>query len=496
MGGKIPCGDNKEVLKFTTSDSDIRQTYNFEKILGKGSFGLVRVISLKRDPEKRFALKIIDKKRIIDHFKMFENEISILRSMDHPNIINFYETYQDSKYYYTVMEYCSGGELMDKLIEKNFFPEIEVQKIMAKLFSAIKYIHEKKIVHSDLKLENIIFSDKTLNAEPKIIDFGLSTKVNRYSLSNVINNNGKVGSLLYMAPEVFNGNSSYARDIWSLGVIMYILLSGNPPFYDSSHKILIEKIQKGVFDIISPPWDKISSKSKDLLTRLLKTKKSERLNIKNAINHDWFKKDLNIKNDSLITFNDQIPLKTSDFEILKTLNTKKYTSKLKKEVLKVLINRLSQEEIFNLKETFNKIDTEKTGTISSQELMNAMKSCGINKSEEAIKNIIVNISGQSNINATDLKIKYSDFLAATLDVKLYYNEHKLWNIFKYFDVSNDDHITTDDLKEIMKRNGNNFTDDEISNMIKENNTAKNGKISFREFCDMLDLNVDKIKENL
>ena len=509
MGGKILCGNHKTVSTTIptslpiSSSENIRQIYNFEKILGKGSFGLVRVISFKKEPEKKFALKIIEKDKVKEKVYLLESEITILRKMDHPNIINFYETYQDSKYLYIVMEYCSGGDLMDKLLQKTHLEEREVSKIMFKLFSAINYVHKKKIVHRDLKLENVLFSDKTADSDLKVIDFGLSAIVkakfsffsNDKNEENRQDLNMKVGTPLYVAPEVLKGNYSYECDIWSLGVIMFMLLSGDPPFIGSTEEKLFERIEKGSFNFNAKIWQNVSLKAKEVIIKILKVNPRKRASASQILKHSWFQ---SLKK---MVISQENAIKSSsgcinvDKSILNTLNSKKHLNKLKKEVLKVLINRLTHQEILNLKEAFNAIDTEQTGMITSEQLMTVMNQNGFNQSEEEVKKIVKRISGDGEDKNNHPIINYSDFLAATLDIKKYFNQQKLWNIFKYFDVSNNDYITVEDLKEITRRNGRDESEKEIIQMIKENDLAKDGKISFEDFCAMLDMDIDKLKEN-
>ena len=150
-------------------------------------------------------------------------ELEVIMKLDHPNIVRFYETYQDKKYLHIVMEYCSGGELLNRIIDKGNMNEDEARNIMKKIFSVIKYIHEKGVVHRDLKLENFLFSDKSEAAEIKLIDFGLSRT---FDYSNTLRLDSVVGTPFYVAPEILTGNYDYRCDYWSLGVIMYILLSG------------------------------------------------------------------------------------------------------------------------------------------------------------------------------------------------------------------------------------------------------------------------------
>ena len=186
---------------------------------------------MKNNPEKIYAIKTIIKEKISKDMHLLKRELNILRSLDHPYIIKFYETYQDTRFFHLVIEYCSGGDLFEKLLKKGNFSNLETIKIMKKIFLAVKYLHENGICHRDLKPQNFLFEDENEDSEIKLIDFGLS---NIYDNSN---NEMKtiVGTNIFMAPEVFQGKYNYKCDTWSLGVISYILLTGNPPFSEEIH---------------------------------------------------------------------------------------------------------------------------------------------------------------------------------------------------------------------------------------------------------------------
>lgn len=166
-------------------------------------------------------------------------ELEILRSLDHPNIIKFYEVYQDEIFFYICMEYCSGGELLDRITRSRHFKEQDAALIMNKVFSAINHIHSKGIVHRDIKPENILFLDKHQDSEIKIVDFGLSVKCDgNRDLSTV------VGTPLYVSPNVLQGRYDMSSDNWSAGVLLYVLLVGSPPFYGKTRQEIFKKIEK------------------------------------------------------------------------------------------------------------------------------------------------------------------------------------------------------------------------------------------------------------
>ena len=483
-------------VKAPPSYTNIRKIYSFEKVLGKGNYGVVRMASLKSDPSSKFAIKIIEKERLKNKFFLLEREVSILLKLDHPNIIAFIETYQDFKYFYLVMEYCSGGELLDRIVKNKHLKEDECCEIMRKLFQAVTYIHNKKIAHRDLKPENILFSDESPDAELKIIDFGLSNTMHLASEtkkidSGTISFHTKVGTPLYLAPEVLKGAYSLKCDIWSLGVIMYFLLSGKLPFLSNNEASLFSKIKKGIISFDTTEWLNVSTNAKSLILKLLKVNPKKRISAQQALEHPWFESFKQKKNSIQNTAMDAS--QKIDINILNILNNMKNPNKLKKEVLKVFINRLTEKEILNIKTAFQLMDKGSTGSITCVELMEVMRNHGFSQSEEEIHQIIKTINGNEELPEGLLLINYTDFIAATLDSKVILNKQKLWNLFKYFDVHNNNFITVDDLKEVIARGGRRLPLAELQKMISENEKSQNGKIDFEDFCSMMD--IDQVHEN-
>jgi len=480
-----------EILPPPPSYTNIRKIYSFDKVLGKGNYGVVRLASLKSDPTSKFAIKIIEKERIQNRFFLLERELAILLKMDHPNIITFIETYQDFKYFYIVMEYCSGGELLDRIVKNKHLKEAECCEIMRKLFLAVNYIHQKKIAHRDLKPENILFSDDTPQSELKIIDFGLSNifLVNETkNIDSAVSFHTKVGTPLYLAPEVLKGSYSVKCDIWSLGVIMYFLLSGKLPFLSNNEATLFMMIKKGVINFDSEEWTQVSTNAKSLILKLLKVNPKKRITAQQALEHPWFELFKSQKT-SVDKNSDVLQI---DSNIRNMLTNMKNTNRLKKEVLKVFINRLTEKEILNIKIAFQMIDKENTGSISCIQLIEVMRNYGFHQSEEEIQQIVKKITGIEDLNDGLLPINYTDFIAATLDSKVVLNQQKLWNLFKFFDVHNNNFITVDDLKEVIARGGRKLPLAELRKMILENEN-QNGKIDFENFCKMMD--VDQVHEN-
>ena len=224
------------------NNEQITTKFIFDGILGEGYFGTVKLVSPKNDINKKFACKSIDKTKLNEiKIKNLIREIETLSMVDHPNIVKYYETYDDDKFFHIIMEYCTGGELFEKVIKKNSFDEVSVRSLIFKISSAVHHCHSLGIVHRDLKPENILFENNTDFSDIKIIDFGLSRKVlTGDDLKSI------VGSPFYVAPEVLQGKYDNKCDIWSIGVLAFCLLAGKPPFYSENRLELFNKIENNL----------------------------------------------------------------------------------------------------------------------------------------------------------------------------------------------------------------------------------------------------------
>ncbi len=208
------------------NNEDIYKNYIFEKQIGRGYFGTVNIVIPKTDSNKRYACKSINKQKLSkSKIQTILREIETLSLVDHPNIVKFYETYNDKNNFHIIMELCTGGDLFSHVSNCEFFTEKDACHLIFKITSAIVHCHSLGIVHRDLKPENILFENKLKFSDIKLIDFGLSRKyLNDDDLHSV------VGSPFYVAPEVLDGNYDEKCDIWSIGIIAYCLLNGDPPF--------------------------------------------------------------------------------------------------------------------------------------------------------------------------------------------------------------------------------------------------------------------------
>lgn len=213
-----------------------------------------------------------------------QNEIDILKQVDHPNIVKFYDIYEDEKYMYIVMELLGGGELFDQIMKKETFSEKESRDIIAPIFDALIYCHNIGIVHRDIKPENLLFSSKNLQTGIiKVSDFGLARLLTADQLATTT-----CGTPGYVAPEIIS-EKPYKEpcDFWSVGVVLFILLSGEPPFYHEDNFELFELIKKCKYDMTKPTWKNISEEAKDFLKKLLVADPAKRLDAKGIQSHPW-----------------------------------------------------------------------------------------------------------------------------------------------------------------------------------------------------------------
>ena len=282
------------------NSAKLREVYRIGKMLGQGAFGEVRVC-MHRESGAQRAVKVLRKAHMDeDEKRMFFNEISVLRDLDHPNILKMYEFFEDEKRYYIVTDICKGGELFDEILNRGKFSEKDAAVLMKQVLSCINYCHQNRIVHRDLKPENILLEQNKEFDQIKIIDFGTSLyfKENQ-KLSE------KLGTPYYIAPEVLAKNYNEKCDIWSCGVITYIVLSGIPPFNGASDQEIMKRVKTGKFAFSDPCWKNISDQAKDFITQLLTMDINKRPSAADALKHPWIEQAneqiSNVSNDVAMT---------------------------------------------------------------------------------------------------------------------------------------------------------------------------------------------------
>uniref|UniRef100_A0A061RYI3 Calcium/calmodulin-dependent protein kinase I n=1 Tax=Tetraselmis sp. GSL018 TaxID=582737 RepID=A0A061RYI3_9CHLO len=287
VGTSAPKAEEAPEVYPNSKANDFLARYEVGATVGVGGFAVVKKAKDKETGEQ-LAVKIVDRSRYSSGDNSLAREIEVLTNIRHPNCIRLFAVYLTERKVYLVTELVEGGELLDRVTERGNFAENDAQFLFRQILEGVAYLHRNGIVHRDLKLENLILLNDKDDSPVKIADFGLSKFFDRETLLQTM-----CGSPQYVAPEVLSVGSdgvheyTPAVDMWSLGVILFILLSGYSPFDDDNDAILFEKIKLGKYDDDDPVWDTISSEAKDLTFSLLSVDVSKRPTAQEALGHPW-----------------------------------------------------------------------------------------------------------------------------------------------------------------------------------------------------------------
>eukprot|EP00117_Sycon_ciliatum_P002175 scpid75731/ scgid7518/ Calcium/calmodulin-dependent protein kinase type 1; CaM kinase I; CaM kinase I alpha len=262
-------------------DERLAKRYDLKEVLGTGAFSEV-VRGKDRETGVNYAIKCVDRKALKGKEGALENEVNVLKKVEHPNIIKLIELYESKNHVYLVMEIVTGGELFDRIVDKGQYSELDASQLVRQVLGGVKYLHDLGVVHRDLKPENLLYWDKTEESKIMISDFGLS-KMDDVSMMSTA-----CGTPGYVAPEVLAQKPyNHMVDMWSLGVICYILLCGYPPFYADNDSQLFTQIMRGDYEFDSPYWDNISDSAKEYIRHMLTVDARKRCDCNEALAHPW-----------------------------------------------------------------------------------------------------------------------------------------------------------------------------------------------------------------
>lgn len=273
-----------ETILETDQISNLKDQYVLGDQLGWGQFGIIRECSDKLTGEV-LACKSISKNRLVtdEDVRSIKLEIEIMtRLSGHPNVVDLKAVYEEEGYVHLVMELCAGGELFHQLEKQGKFSESEARVLFRHLMQVVRFCHDKGVVHRDLKPENILLATKGSSSQIKLADFGLATYINPGQSLH-----GTVGSPFYIAPEVLAGGYNQAADVWSAGVILYILLSGKPPFWGKTKSRIFDAVRAASLRFQSDPWNIISDSAKELIRGMLHKDPSVRFTAQQVLDHPW-----------------------------------------------------------------------------------------------------------------------------------------------------------------------------------------------------------------
>ena len=455
--------DELKIQKSTIISSKttpISKDYIMGKSIGTGAFGTVRLCIHKATRQTR-ACKIL--KKATQDIKALQEEVEILSKLSHPNIMQLYEVYNDKTNFYIVSEFCQGGELFDAISKKGNFNENEASKIMKQVLSAITYSHQNNIVHRDLKPENILLEDKGNDSIIKIIDWGCAKNFNKNEkLTN------KDGTPYYIAPEVLEGNYDEKCDIWSCGVILYIMLCGYPPFDGESEEEILDKVKKGSFEFPKEEWKNISKDAIDLIEKMLTFESNKRISALECLRHNWF-----IKNK-----NKGISDKKTAKNIISNMKKFKRGKKLEQASIAFIVNQLiSKDERKELIKQFQDWDTNGDGVLSRDEIIEGYRKTYGAVDENEIDNIMKSIDLDGNG-----VIDYNEFLSCAFNRDKIMSKDNLELTFKAFDSDGSGKISVDELMTIFTKGDKGHANREVfEKMVKEADENGDGEISFQEF---------------
>ena len=444
------------------SGADVKKNYELIYVLGTGAFGKVRLYRDRTNNELLYAIKTLKKEGISKtQYELIQSEINILSKLDHPNVVKYFGTFEDDFYLHIMMEYLQGHDLFKIITLKDYtkIEEKDMSQIIYKLFKTLIFLHTKNIVHRDIKPENILFSNKKDYSTLRIIDFGLATQT--------VKDTKSVGTPYYMSPELIDGISVPKSDVWSVGVIMYQMLTGKFPFNSSGDKNnLLDNIKKNPYNTKNLEEVEYSDEVKDLIAKILVKDYNKRLSSEECIKHPWFKKFYVQKESSLVN-------KTTYNTLLNFANK----PILQKEIYFFIAKLSTEKQIKEFINLFDVLDTENTGVLTKEEIENNFKKVGININQKEI-NIIWNGLDFHKDN----EVSYTEFLAAMVSGMSFHQlKDSLWTVFNYL-KEDDDVVTFNTVLETGKALNLTMNENAIKNGFK---IFKKEKVTFEEFQNVI-----------
>lgn len=413
-------------------------------VLGSGISGLVRLVSHKATGVK-YAVKCLDL-GLVDSpegLQQLREEIFIMCQLDHPNIVRLEEVYESHSEIYLVQELCFGGELFDRLDEQPdyHYTEGECARLVKQMLCAVRYLHSKGIIHRDLKLENFLFSSTSPDAELKMIDFGLSK---HFKFGEV--HNEAVGTPYTVAPEVIRGKYDERCDIWAIGVIAYLLLSGDPPFGGCGGPeplmTVRSNILSGAFKFEPEEvWSIVSPQARDFISKLLVTDPKMRPTARDAQKHRWLREwaSRDMKGDDHIL----------NPNVVKALVSFKEFSDMRKLLCEVLSFTLLSDQIKDLRREFEKMDTDGSGEISLKALKQVlMTNAGAGSLGALTETEVEDIFNAMRVRKTEQRIHWHEFIAAGLS-QCQVDDRNLRLAFDRLDSDHKGYITFENMMDLM-----------------------------------------------
>eukprot|EP00397_Hematodinium_sp_SG-2012_P001431 GEMP01001433.1.p1 GENE.GEMP01001433.1~~GEMP01001433.1.p1 ORF type:complete len:1266 (+),score=284.15 GEMP01001433.1:232-4029(+) len=488
----VPLGRRKSLYHCTAAvvlehiEGNPGDTYEFLSIIGEGTFGSVRKARHREYESTMRAIKSIPK-FVLEESGLWQ-EIEVLRTIDHPSIMRLHSTYEDKHYIYMICELCAGGELLDVMTKLGNFDEHLAAIVMKQIVGAVYYLHGKFISHRDLKPENFLLStpcqtmEDLYGAQVKMIDLGTAK-----FFSGGREMTTKICTLHYVAPEVLSSRVlEYTEkvDMWSTGVITFLMLSGNPPFDSETDAEILRAIKRGRFNFEPREiWEEISEEAKDWVSRLLQVKPNIRLSAHMALNHPW------------IHDNARNPLRGSrklSSAIVDNMRSFRAHNRLKKLALQIIAQSLSDDVLDKLRSQFMELDRENKGVLKANDILEKIRSTTDLSIDDQVEMYQV-LYGMDSDGQGQGEVNYSQFLAATIDRKHYLEEEKCRGAFNIVDMEGDGLIDREELFLVLggtKGLSDEALGAEVDQIIAMADKDQDGMMNFEEFMAMMRNEVD------
>jgi calcium-dependent protein kinase len=425
------------------------------KVLGTGYSGAVRLAKAKQgDRSKSFAVKTFSLRGLtVKKKQRLHSEIEVFLSMDHPHVARLLDVYETDFDISLVMECAAGGELYDRVKKLKFFPEQKAADATRQILLAVNYLHSRGMVHRDLKLENFLY-DIEDSDYLKMIDFGFSKYTGRESRMKT-----SCGTLAYVAPEVLRRTYTSKCDLWSVGVIAFVLLSGTLPFAGDTSEDQIDEIKLGNFSFKPKYWSSVTQIAKEFIKALLQVNPDRRLDSRAALNHRWIVEHCGNK------------IVEVDAPVIDAILAWRLAPKLQRACMSLLAWSLTNEQHAVVRGFFLALDTDNDGTISPLELKETM-SQKLQLPDEMVEEFLGALDG--------CQINYSDFLAAmSMSTHIKLDDDVLQSTFTKFDLNGTGYITTSDFRSVL---GDTFEGERVETLVKQADEDSDGKLDFQEFA--------------
>ncbi|PON86064.1 Serine/threonine protein kinase [Trema orientale] len=448
----------------------IGDKYVLGRELGRGEFGITYLCT-DRETKEALACKSISKRKLrtaVD-IEDVRREVAIMSTLpEHPNIVKLKATYEDHENVHLVMELCEGGELFDRIVARGHYSERAAATVAKTIAEVVRMCHANGVMHRDLKPENFLFANKKEHSPLKAIDFGLSVFFKPGERFSEI-----VGSPYYMAPEVLKRNYGPEVDIWSAGVILYILLCGVPPFWAETEQGVALAILRGVIDFKREPWPQISESAKSLVRKMLEPDPRKRLTAQQVLEHPWIQ---NAKKTSNVPLGDIVRTRLKQFSVM---------NRFKKKALRVIAEHLSVEEVEVIKDMFALMDTDKDGKVTFEELKTGLRKVGSQLAEPEIKMLmeVADVDGNGVLD-------YGEFVAVTIHLQRMENDEHFRRAFMFFDKDGSGYIELNELREALADESGETDSMVLNEIMREVDTDKDGRISYEEFVAMMKTGTD------